>query len=169
MANGRALTLAQERATTRLAKNMQLLEALAFCEAEKCGAKTALARNIHRWPDLTYTIIDYAKKGRVKPQKEQAILTREERQDLVTQMEAAAAAGYHFGSNDRDSAILDMLNWRQTTNKKGGRKFVKLGRNALKVLRVRRVGRNFWRGFFAEFPQLRPNAPTVRSCIVVAK
>ena len=84
-----------------------------------------------------------------------AVLIQTEREDLAASMREAALAGVPYSNFDKRAAVIDILSWKKAKQAGGGRSYVKLSAAANRVLKVRKVGRSFWRGFLRDFPMLQ--------------
>jgi hypothetical protein len=90
----------------------------------------------------------------MKRRDHRCILTQVELEDLAATMRESALAGLPFSKSDRNSAVCDILLWRQSKNSTGGRAYVKLSRYARHVLQTKKAGKAFWNAFFKKFPFL---------------
>ena len=148
-----AKTNAQTKAEGAKEREKMINEAVAYCHENDCRGDRALSRNPNRWPGLHRSSINRALDGR-KGHAVKQILTEIERTDLAETLHQGADAGFAYRAKDRNSAVMDILEWRQICNKKGGRKFVKLTPAALKAMRRGKCSKHFWRKFYADFPGL---------------
>ena len=127
-------------------------EALAYCRKEKCKAKKCLKQNPGRWKHVTVDKLEKRLSGQVRNGREfeyKMVLTGPERDELADAMRMAAAYGEPMTKGARDDAVCDILWYRTKMNKAGGRSFTKLSQAALKCLKNRHPGPEFWQGFFA--------------------
>ena len=84
-----------------------------------------------------------------------AVLTPTERGDLAASMREAALAGFPYSNAEKRATVIDILTWRRAKQAGGGRSYVKLSAAANRILKVRKVGRDFWRAFLRDFPMLQ--------------
>lgn len=154
------------------AYDTQHSEAARYCLKRNFGAKRGLtcARREDEsvWPQVTIwslqrVLRQYAVRFRnddnfhlsqIKRRDHRSILTQVELEDLAATMRESALAGLPFSRSDRNSAVCDILLWRQSKNSTGGRAYVKLSRYARHVLQTKKAGKAFWNAFFKKFPCL---------------
>jgi hypothetical protein len=136
------------------AYDTQHSEAARYCLKRNFGAKRGLtcARREDEsvWPQVTIwslqrVLRQYAVRFRnddnfhlaqMKRRDHRSILTQVELEDLAATMRESALAGLPFSRSDRNSALCDILLWRQSKNSTGGRAYVKLSRYARHVLQT---------------------------------
>lgn len=143
-----------EKANVRSNKNLQFNQAIKFCADHEVGAKEALARNKNVWPLIKATALHNRIHKKVVTSLEwatQSMLTPTERRDLADCMEAAGKAGFGFDREERNQTVVDILIHRDSQNRKGGRKVVKLNKTARQCIARGRPGKSFWQNFFVEF------------------
>ena len=142
------------------------------CRAQCAGSRKCLSANPGRWPLVTRGTLDDRLRGKHKKAAvegfPQAVLTPQERADLVETMRLADQSGHPFRKKDRDRAVCEILEWRQH-HQQAGRGFRKLSPGAKTTLRKARCTKSFWSCFFSDFPDLSPNHKVVTTSIQRAK
>jgi hypothetical protein len=151
----------------------QHTEAAKFCFHLKVGSQRGLNSvrlvDPDKWPTVTMASLKrimriYAKDfennadfhlSERKKIDHRAVLTPAEREDLAASMREAALSGNPYNNAEKRAAVIDILSWRKAKQAGGGRSYVKLSAAANRILKVRKVGRDFWRAFMRDFPMLQ--------------
>ena len=151
----------------------QHTEAAKICFQRKVGAKKCLKSvrlvDAERWPLVNVNSLtrimrvhkrefendtDFHLSERKKIDH-RAVLTPKEREDLAASMREAALSGNPYSNAEKRATVIDILLWRKAKQAGGGRSYVKLSTAANQILKVRKVGRSFWRAFLRDFPMLQ--------------
>lgn len=117
-------TAAAEHIRVKNDRSAQFKEALKYCSKNRCTAWITLKKNPNRWPDVKVKALKQRLDGEVSNltlQPDKQVLADIEWSNLAFAMRAGADAGFPFTSQDRNSAVVSILEWRQSTNRAGGR------------------------------------------------
>jgi len=151
----------------------QHTEAAKFCFHRKVGSRRGLSSMRIVNPDIWPLVNDNSLRRIMRVYKREfendtdfhlserkkvdhrAVLTPTEREDLAASMREAALAGVPYCNAEKRAAVIDILSWRKAKQAGGGRSYVKLSAAANRILKFRKVGRDFWRAFLRDFPMLQ--------------
>ena len=143
----------QARINTKAA---QLQDAVEWCQEQNCRGYLAVKSG--HFPQIKDPRTINKRLDKIMKVGEDrwycTILTEKEESSLVRYLKNRNRCLQSLTEKEVEQVVLRMLQYRKMVNKKGGRMFIALTRNAKQALEKNKVSRSFFRRLFAKNPEL---------------